>query len=132
VAHRCVADGGLFLLHTIGSNASSTLIDPWADKYIFPNGMIPSVPQIGKAMEGLFVVEDWHNFGPYYDKTLMAWHERFVARWPSLRERYGERFFRMWNYYLLSSAGSFRARRNHVWQLVLSKTGVEGGYRSIR
>jgi cyclopropane-fatty-acyl-phospholipid synthase len=132
VAQRCLADDGLFLLHTIGSNSSSTLIDPWADRYIFPNSMIPSIAQLGRAMEKRFVMEDWHNFGPYYDKTLMAWYANFTAHWPSLRERYGERFFRMWKYYLLSSAGSFRARNNNLWQIVLSKRGVAGGYQSQR
>lgn len=132
VAHRCLAGDGLFLLHTIGSNTSSTLIDAWADRYIFPNSMIPSAVQLGRAMEKRFVMEDWHNFGPYYDKTLMAWYANFAAHWDSLRATYGERFFRMWKYYLLSSAGSFRARNNNVWQIVLSKRGVAGGYPSIR
>jgi cyclopropane-fatty-acyl-phospholipid synthase len=132
VAHRCLHEEGLFLLHTIGSCVSSTLIDPWADKYIFPNGMIPSVAHLGKGMEGLFVMEDWHNFGADYDRTLMAWYANFVRHWPTLRERYGERFFRMWSYYLQSSAGGFRARRNQLWQIVLSKRGVPGGYLSVR
>ncbi len=74
VAHRCLKDNGLFLLHTIGSNTTSFSCDPWLDKYIFPNGMLPSIKQIGAAIEGLFVMEDWHNFSAYYDKTLMAWY----------------------------------------------------------
>ena len=75
------------------------------------------------------MIEDWHNFGADYDRTLMAWHERFEALWPSLRERYGDRFGRMWRYYLLSCAGTFRARSNQLWQVVLSPRGVPGGYR---
>ena len=43
--------------------------------------------------------------------------------------RYGERFRRMWRYYLLSCAGSFRARHNQLWQIVLAPDGVGGGYR---
>ncbi len=132
VANRCLVENGLFLLHTIGSATSSTLIDPWADKYIFPNGMIPSITQLGRSMGDLFVMEDWHNFGPYYDTTLMAWYANFTAHWDALREKYGERFFRMWSYYLLMSAGSFRSRFNQLWQIVLSKRGVPGGYRSLR
>jgi cyclopropane-fatty-acyl-phospholipid synthase len=125
-------DGGLFLLHTIGNNISGTHTDPWINKYIFPNGMIPSIAQIGKAMEGLFVMEDWHNFGADYDKTLMAWFENFDRNWAEIGAEYGETFYRMWKFYLLSCAGSFRARSNQLWQIVLSKEGVRGGYRRIR
>ncbi|MFZ2187642.1 MAG: cyclopropane fatty acyl phospholipid synthase [Candidatus Moraniibacteriota bacterium] len=132
VASRHLKDGGLFLLHTIGGNTSATHTDPWIDKYIFPNGLLPSIRQIGKAIEGLFVMEDWHNFGPDYDKTLMAWHHNFNTRWPELKQQYSERFFRMWNYYLLVSAASFRARDNQLWQIVLSKHGVDDSYRTAR
>lgn len=77
IVHQCLNDDGLFLLHTIGSNESVTKATPWISKYIFPNGMIPSIMQIGQASEKLFVMEDWHNFGADYYKTLMAWHENF-------------------------------------------------------
>ncbi|HEY9165703.1 MAG TPA: cyclopropane fatty acyl phospholipid synthase [Candidatus Kryptonia bacterium] len=132
VANRCLKDDGLFLLHSIGNLLSVKSTDPWTHKYIFPNGMLPSVAQLGKAIEGLFVMEDWHNFGADYDKTLMAWHDNFLKSWDSLREKYGETFFRMWKFYLLSSAGAFRARTNQLWQIVLSKNGVMGGYQSVR
>ncbi|MDR3642421.1 MAG: cyclopropane fatty acyl phospholipid synthase [Candidatus Doudnabacteria bacterium] len=125
-------DGGLFLLHTIGNNISVTATDPWIDKYIFPNGMLPSIKQLGGAMEGLFVMEDWHNFGSDYDKTLMAWYRNFCDNWPTLQKQYGDRFYRLWSYYLLSCAGAFRARHIQLWQLVLSKKGVLGGYQSVR
>jgi cyclopropane-fatty-acyl-phospholipid synthase len=94
--------------------------------------MMPSVKQIGEAIEGLFIMEDWHNFGSDYDKTLMAWHRNFNKRWLELKGKYDERFFRMWNYYLLMSAASFRVRDNQLWQIVLSKNGVDGGYRTVR
>ena len=128
VAQRCLKDDGLFLLHTIGRNNSDRTTEPWINKYIFPNGMTPSVQQIGKAVEGLFVVEDWHNFGQDYDTTLMAWHDNCQKSWSQLGDSYDERFQRMWRYYLLICAGSFRARRNQLWQLVLSKKGIQGGY----
>lgn len=132
VAHRALKDDGLFLLHTIGSSVSTNSIDPWLNKYIFPNGVIPSIAQIGKAIEGLFVMEDWHNFGADYDKTLMAWNKKFESNWPKLKGKYDERFRRMWRYYLLQCAGGFRSRRIHLWQIVLSKKGVPGGYVSVR
>ena len=129
---RLLTDDGLFLLHTIGTTRSVTNTDPWTERYIFPNSMLPSVPQIGAAIDGRFVLEDWHSFGPDYDTTLMHWHRNFEAHWPSLREAYDERFHRMWRYFLLSSAGSFRARKNQLWQIVLSPRGTAGGYRAPR
>ncbi|MEJ2740469.1 MAG: class I SAM-dependent methyltransferase, partial [Dehalococcoidia bacterium] len=106
--------------------------DPWINRYIFPNGMLPSIKQIGAAIEGLFVMEDWHNFSADYDRTLMAWYNNFTRNWDRLEPDYDNRFRRMWEYYLLSCAGAFRARSNQLWQIVLSKKGVAGGYRSIR
>jgi cyclopropane-fatty-acyl-phospholipid synthase len=125
---RCLAADGLTLLHTIGGNLSTNHTDPWIAKYIFPNSMIPSAQQLAAASEGLFVIEDWHNFGADYDRTLMAWRANFDAAWPSLRERYGERFQRMWRFYLAASAATFRSRRDQLWQVVLSPSGVAGGY----
>lgn len=132
VVHRCLKTSGLFLLHTIGNNISVKDIDPWIKKYIFPNTMLPSSQQIASAAEGLFVLEDWHNFGIDYDKTLMSWYQNFTAAWEDIKAQYDRRFYRMWTYYLLSCAGSFRARVNQLWQIVLSKEGVPGGYQSIR
>ncbi len=139
VVHRCLKDNGLFLLHTIGGNRSVTHSDAWITKYIFTNSMLPSVAQIGREIEGLFVMEDWHNFSADYDKTLMSWFANFDHAWHEVKppaggltSKYGDRFYRMWKYYLLSCAGSFRARKNQLWQVVLSKSGVHGGYDSIR
>ncbi|MBI2626794.1 MAG: cyclopropane fatty acyl phospholipid synthase [Parcubacteria group bacterium] len=132
IVNKHLVDSGLFLLHTIGSNNSATSINPWTNKYIFPNSMIPSLAQLAKAFEGLFIVEDWHNFGSYYDPTLMAWFRNFDRNWSQIKTEYDDRFYRMWKYYLLSSAGVFRARGMQLWQIVLSKNGVQGEYKSIR
>jgi len=129
--YECLSDEGLFLLHTIGNNITTTAGDAWITKYIFANGMLPSVTQIGKASERLFIMEDWHNFGADYDKTLMAWHNNFQQNWGQLKEAFDERFYRIWNYYLLSCAGIFRARRTQLWQIIFSK-GIEGGYQTPR
>ncbi|SMO69978.1 cyclopropane fatty acyl phospholipid synthase [Solitalea koreensis] len=122
---------GIFLLHTIGSDVSTKENDPWISKYIFPNSLIPSIAQITDAADGQFIMEDLHNFGLDYDKTLMAWSENFSKNWPSLEKKYGERFYKMWQYYLLSCAGSFRARKNQLWQIVFTK-GLKQGYMAIR
>jgi cyclopropane-fatty-acyl-phospholipid synthase len=132
VARRCLAedapDGGLFLLHTIGGNISTAITDPWIERYIFPNSMLPSPKQLTAALEGRFVIEDWHNFGTDYDRTLQAWRANIEAHWPDLPDRYDERFRRMWRFYLAGSMASFRARRIQLLQLVLSPEGVPGGY----
>jgi cyclopropane-fatty-acyl-phospholipid synthase len=131
VAHTALKDQGLCLVHTIGSNVSVTNTDPWIDKYIFPGGLIPSMVQLTRAMEGLWVVEDWHNFGPDYDRTLLAWWDNFDRAWPMLCTQYGDRFYRMWKYYLMCSAGSFRARKLQLWQIVLSKGDIPS-YQPVR
>ncbi|GAB3112283.1 cyclopropane fatty acyl phospholipid synthase [Aestuariicella hydrocarbonica] len=131
VVHRCLPEQGLFLLHTIGRNHRHGAADPWIDKYIFPNGDLPSVGQIGDAVDNLFVTEDLHNFGADYDKTLMAWHRNFEAAWPDFSRQMGDRFYRMWRYYLLSCAGAFRARNVQLWQWVFSKEGLHGGYTRV-
>jgi len=132
IVHNCLKDNGLFLLQTIGGNRSVKETDPWIEKYIFPNSMLPSVAQIGAASNDLFVLEDWHNFGTYYDQTLMAWYQNFITGWDKIKANYNERFFRMWTYYLLCCAGTFRACKSQLWQIVLSKNGTKGGYESIR
>ncbi|HSS45307.1 MAG TPA: cyclopropane fatty acyl phospholipid synthase [Thermoanaerobaculia bacterium] len=132
IVRRCLRGDRLFLLQTIGRKTSGVASDPWIVENIFPNSMPPSARQITAAFEGLLLPEDWHSFGADYDKTLMAWHTNFEANWPGLREKYGERFHRMWRCYLLTCAGAFRARDIQLWQIVFSPQGVPGGYQSIR
>jgi cyclopropane-fatty-acyl-phospholipid synthase len=132
VVGRNLKNHGLFLLHTIGGNKLTRRCEPWTNKYIFPNGVLPSIAGLGKAMEKEFVMEDWHNFGAYYDLTLMAWYHNFVANWDKFKSRYDERFYRMFSYYLLSCAGMFRARKAELWQVVMSKGGVPGMYEAVR
>jgi cyclopropane-fatty-acyl-phospholipid synthase len=137
-ANQHLKDDGLFLLHTIGGNKSKYTTEPWFATHIFPNSQLPSINQTVKAAEGLFIQEDWHSFGPDYDKTLMAWHKNLTEHWDEIKGYISsdtaeqERSFRMWNYYLLGSAGGFRARGHQLWQFVFSKSGVPGGYEIIR
>jgi cyclopropane-fatty-acyl-phospholipid synthase len=134
VAHRVLKDDGYFLLHTIAHDRTTQTFEPWLGKYIFPNSHVPSYRQVAVAAENLFALEDWHSFGPDYDKTLMAWHRNFSAGWESLKAtgKYDERFRRMWSYYLLGLAGAFRVRRNQLWQVVFSKLGNTAPYVSVR
>ncbi|MCX5830291.1 MAG: cyclopropane fatty acyl phospholipid synthase [Deltaproteobacteria bacterium] len=125
VADRCLKEGGIFLLHTIGGNDSRVSGDPWIDRYIFPNGRLPSIAQIAKAVEDLFVIEDLHNLSPHYEKTLQAWNDQFQKAWPGLAEKYDRTFKRMWEYYLLSCAGAFCSRHIQVWQILMTKEGAK-------
>ncbi len=129
VAKRCLRDNGRFLLQTIGKNHSHVGVSPWISKYIFPNGEIPSLKQISAALESMMVIEDVHNFGADYDKTLMAWFRNFDNAWPQLNKNYSERFYRMWKYYLHVCAGAFRARNLQLWQIVISNGAPQDAYR---
>lgn len=132
MVYRNLTPDGIFLLHTIGGNESTSFTDPWIDKYIFPNGTIPSANQITRAIEPHFILQDWHNFGPDYDKTLMEWRRRFKQSWSLFSHKFDEHFYRMWDYYLCISAASFRAKTNNLWQIVLTKTGYPAEYHSVR
>jgi len=133
IARRCLSDDGLFLLHTIGiAQDYIPQVEPWLNKYIFPNGMIPYHTQLINASYGKFVIEDWHNFGYSYYRTLVQWDKNFRKSWPLLAAKYGERFFKIWTYYLLFSAALFKTRKLALWQIVLSKDGFPNGYVSYR
>lgn len=132
IARQNIKEDGLFLLHTIGKNHTQSFTDPWVRKYIFPSGQLPSIKQISSASERHFVIEDLHNFSADYDRTLMAWHHNFIEHWGALKSHFDERFYRMWNYYLLSCAGGFRSRSLQLWQFVFSPQGQVGGYVSVR
>jgi len=134
VVHDCLAGDGVFLLETIGDNISRSECNPWFQKYIFsaPTSMFPSIAEIARATESRFVMEDWHNFGADYAPTLRAWHDNLAANQEWIIEKYGERFYRMFVFYLLSCAGAFASRTYQMWQIVLAKRGIPGGFRQVR
>ncbi len=121
-AHSLVGNG-LFLCQGICGQFSRLHADPWIKRYIFPNSMLPSLARLTRAAEGVFIIEDIKNIGPNYDPTLLAWEENFRRAWPHFADRYGDRFRRMWRFYLLSCAGAFRARNLHVFSILFSKEG---------
>jgi cyclopropane-fatty-acyl-phospholipid synthase len=130
--NKNLTDTGICLLHFIGGNETVLTADAWINKYIFPNSLIPSLAQIGKAMENQLVIEDLHNIGIHYDYTLMAWYHNFVNSWEELKENYNDTFYRMWKYYLLCSAASFHSRRLNLWQIVARKPGSLMEYQPVR
>lgn len=132
MVRKLLADDGLMLLHTIGDYSTHNTTDAFIHKYIFPNAQLPSASRITKAIEPDLVIRDWHDFGPDYDKTLMAWWANFEKAWPQLSEKYSQRFYRMWKYYIHISAGMFRSGQGQLWQIVLSKRGARPDYHSYR
>src|SRR5207247_6743311 len=120
-AARSLGEDGLFLCQGICGNVSRVHTDPWIERYIFQNSMLPSLAQLTRAADGVFIVEDVKNIGPNYDPTLLAWEENFRRAWPRFADRYGERFRRTWRFYLLSCAGAFRARSLQVFSILFSK-----------
>jgi len=133
VAEKVLVDDGIFLLHTMGNNRPdmpSTI--KWFDTYIFPNSEMPPFVRLLADSEGLFYVEDIHTFGADYEKTLKAWEDNFDAGWPQIKDKYGERFYRIWKTYLQTSQGVLGARLYNVYQIVFSKKGIQGGYQSVR
>ncbi len=132
VVHTVLKDDGLFLLHTIGNRHNTVVVEPWTEKYIFRNSMAPSMRQLAKAAEELFVIEDWENYGHYYVPTLQAWHDNFNRNWDRIRALEGprpfdERFRRMWNFYLMSSRAAFEVEDLHLWHLVMTRYGSGRG-----
>jgi cyclopropane-fatty-acyl-phospholipid synthase len=121
---RLLVPDGVAFVHTIAGNLPRSQIEPWFDKYIFPNSVLPTLPRLVTAMEGILIAEDIHNIGEDYDRTLMEWWYKFDAAWPTLRARYGDVFYRRWKYYLLTCAGAFRARSQQLYQIVMTRPGT--------
>jgi cyclopropane-fatty-acyl-phospholipid synthase len=125
IVHKLLKPKGIFLLHTIGSNITTTICDRWINKYIFPNSALPSLAQIANSSEKIFAIEDVQNLGPHYDKTLMHWYYNFSMNFNDVNMKRDvpltQEFYRMWTFYLLSCAGTFRARGLQLYQIVMTK-----------
>jgi cyclopropane-fatty-acyl-phospholipid synthase len=123
-----LARSGYALVHSIGVCQTEYRGGRFLDKYVFPLVNLPSMAQIGRAIDGLFILDDVQNIGVDYERTLLEWHARFQQAWPELQHRYGAlldgRFKRMFDFYLLTSAGFVRSRRAQVWQMVLTPPGA--------
>jgi len=129
--NRCLKPKGLFVFQTGGTSNPLLVEDPWLAKYVFPGTMIPTMKQLAAAAQGIFLLEDWHNFGMDYHKTTKAWFNKFDKNWPKLKNKYDERFYRMWKYYLLACSGGFKAKNMHLWQIVFSKTDYDLRYQRV-
>ena len=128
IVSRMLKNQGLFLLHTIGNSRMTRVVDPWIEKYIFRNSMAPAMAQLARSLEGLWVVQDWENYGHYYAPTLAHWQARFEQNWEQIKalpvkNRFDERFRRMFNYYFLSCKAGFETEYIYLWHLLMSKQG---------
>ena len=128
---HCLTKDGLFLLHFIAKSVSEKRNDPWLDTYMFPGTIAVSAKQVTSASEGIFYIQDWHNFGPDYYKTIKAWYTNIEKNWPELSKNYDEKFHRTWAWYLLCCSATSLARTHHLWQIVFSKVSSERIYERV-
>ncbi|XP_021964854.2 cyclopropane-fatty-acyl-phospholipid synthase [Folsomia candida] len=134
---RCLKEDGLCLIHCMGNyHDVMPHQEPFSAKYVFPGACLPYYTEVMGSLQNLFLIEDWHNFGNDYNLTSVAWRDNFIRNWPKLQQldkiKYDDRFYRMWTFYLGVAIALYKARKIQLWQIVLSKHGVVGGYRSVR
>ena len=134
MVHDALKPDGIFLLETIGGDVSGTHCNPWFAKYIFnsPASVFPSIAEIARAAERRFTVEDWQNFGWDYAPTIAEWWDNIERERDWVTATYGEAFYRTWKFCLKSCEGAFRGRHYQMWQIVLAKKPIPGGFRPDR
>ena len=115
-------EGGVALIHTIGSSSPPRDPQPWITKYIFPGGYTPSLSQIARPIEdsGL-IISDLEVLRVHYAHTLRHWKERFLSKKETVLELFDEKFYRMWEFYLASCEMTFKWGDQVVFQLQLTK-----------
>ncbi|GAX29039.1 cyclopropane-fatty-acyl-phospholipid synthase [Fistulifera solaris] len=133
VCDRCLKEDGIMLLHTITSSTTRMLrAGGWLNKYIFPGGELPFTYELVTEADPMFRVEDMHNMGDSYAKTLKVWNDNFNRAWPELKPKYdsyfGGKFKRCWNNYLQVCRACFDAGSVSLIQVVYTRDGVKGGY----
>jgi cyclopropane-fatty-acyl-phospholipid synthase len=118
---KLLKEGGLTLLHTI-THTKENPVNSWIEKYIFPGGYIPSLREVIWLLPDYdFHVIDIESLRMHYAMTLDCWAEGFEKHVGKVREKYGDRFVRMWRLYLRSCAASFRVSGLNVYQILFSK-----------
>lgn len=120
-AETLLKPGGLALLHLI-TGIKEAPINRWIEKYIFPGGYIPTLPEIIKHLSARdFRVWDVENLAPHYRLTLDQWSSRFERAVPTVLEKFDERFVRMWRLYLRASSAAFRQGAVELHQILVSR-----------
>jgi len=118
-----LTEDGVAVIHAIGRMDGPGVTSAWVRKYIFPGGYVPALSEVLPAVEraGLWVT-DIEILRLHYAETLRHWRARFTANLDAIRETYGERFCRMWLFYLVASEMSFRYDGLMVFQLQLARS----------
>jgi len=121
-ANDILKENGVFLLHTIGQRGKPTATSPWIRKYIFPGGYIPSLSEVMKETQKLNInVTDVEVLRLHYAHTLTRWYQNVLENKDKIIKMFDQRFFRMWEFYLLASKYSFVNMGNVVFQIQIAK-----------
>jgi cyclopropane-fatty-acyl-phospholipid synthase len=114
-------EDGVALIHSIGRSDGPYPTNPFIKKYIFPGGSLPALSEVLPAVEssGLTVC-DVEILRLHYAETLRHWRDRFVQHWDEAAKLKGEKFCRMWEFYLAGSEASFRFQNLMVFQIQLA------------
>ena len=115
-------EDGVALIHTIGSINPPRGPQPWITKYIFPGGYTPSLSEVSLPIEesGL-IVSDLEVLRTHYQHTLKNWKDRFISKKEEVLEMFDEKFFRMWEFYLVGCEMAFKWSDQVVFQFQLTK-----------
>ncbi|HVJ78637.1 MAG TPA: cyclopropane-fatty-acyl-phospholipid synthase family protein [Hyphomicrobium sp.] len=119
---RSLKPDGIALLHSIGRLDGQSATNPWIAKHIFPGGYMPSLAEVLPAVENSgLIVTDIEILRLHYADTLAAWRSRFLSHRAEAAAVLGERFCRMWEFYLAGSEVGFRYGGLMVFQMQLAK-----------
>jgi len=119
--NKMLKKGGLSLLHSI-THLKEQPAHPWLQKYIFPWGYIPSLREIvWELPEHSFHLLDVEDIGYHYSLTTERWLENYEEVTDEVREKFDERFVRMWRTFLMGATFTFRYAGTSVHQLLFSK-----------
>ena len=116
-----LARDGVAVVHTIAVHGKSAPVNRWLTKYIFPGGYLPSIEQLVRATNRRRLkITDMEVMRGHYAETLKHWRLRFLENRDAIEDRYGSRFIRMWEFYLLGCEYFFRCQEGMVVQLQLA------------
>jgi cyclopropane-fatty-acyl-phospholipid synthase len=128
---RQLRPGGMAVLHTIGSTRPPSTTNLWIRRYIFPGGYVPSLSNLTAAIEQAGLqIGDVEILRPHYALTLKEWNRRFQMQRAHFAALKGERFCRMWEFYLQSCQLGFEYQDLVVFQLQIG--GKDAPFRPTR
>jgi len=122
VLKRSLKNDGIALLHFIGRLDGKSPMNPWFLKYIFPGSYLPALSEVLPVIEksGL-IATDIEILRLHYADTLAAWRRRFLSHRKDAAAILGERFCRLWEFYLASAETGFRYGGLSVFQIQIAQ-----------